>query len=115
MFSLAHAHHGYDLLKGGHGHKQAAAVVLFQMSYTSIFGMFAAYLLMRTGNFSAPLAAHALCNLMGFPDFSWFSDRSHDMHGCRFMLLFGYVAGLTLFCFLLVPLTSGFRGLPRPY
>lgn len=115
MFSLAHAHHGYDLLRGGANYKHAAAVVLFQMSYTSIFGMFAAFLLMRTGNFSAPLAAHALCNLMGFPDFSWFSDPSHDMYEYRLRLLSGYVVGLTLFCFLLGPLTSGFRGLARPY
>ena len=43
---------------------------LFQSTYTTIFGMYSAFLFVRTGHIAAPVVAHGFCNFMGFPDFN---------------------------------------------
>lgn len=43
--------------------------VLAQFLYTSIFGWYAAWLFVRSGHLAAPVAVHAACNALGFPDF----------------------------------------------
>ncbi|XWS66692.1 hypothetical protein CRYUN_Cryun05aG0222900 [Craigia yunnanensis] len=68
FFSLAHlnhmteiySRHNYSLLK-------ASMVVGLQLGYTVIFGSYASFLFIRTGNLVAPLVAHAFCNYMGLP------------------------------------------------
>ncbi|XWS43431.1 hypothetical protein CRYUN_Cryun16bG0103000 [Craigia yunnanensis] len=68
FFSLAHLNHmteiysrqNYSLLK-------ASMVVGLQLGYTVIFGSYASFLLIRTGNLVAPLIAHVFCNCMGLP------------------------------------------------
>ncbi|XVE96453.1 hypothetical protein REPUB_Repub02eG0222900 [Reevesia pubescens] len=68
FFSLAHlnhmmeiySRHNYSLLK-------ASMVVGLQLGYTVIFGSYASFLFIRTGNLIAPLVAHAFCNYMGLP------------------------------------------------
>ena len=42
---------------------------LFQFAYTTVFGMYSAFLFIKTGHFAAPFIVHAYCNFMGFPDF----------------------------------------------
>ena len=42
----------------------------FQSTYTTIFGMYSAFLFIRTGHIAAPVVAHGFCNFMGFPDFN---------------------------------------------
>ena len=42
----------------------------FQSTYTTIFGMYSAFLFVRTGHIAAPVVAHGFCNFMGFPDFN---------------------------------------------
>jgi membrane protease YdiL (CAAX protease family) len=37
----------------------------FQLTYTTLFGWFAAYLFLRTRSVLPPLAAHVYCNIMG--------------------------------------------------
>ncbi|MFQ6641461.1 hypothetical protein Gotur_016614 [Gossypium turneri] len=68
FFSLAHlnhmmeiySRHNYSLLK-------ASLVVGLQLGYTVVFGSYASFLFIRTGNIVAPLVAHAFCNYMGLP------------------------------------------------
>jgi prenyl protein peptidase len=43
------------------------AMSLFQFIYTSLFGFFAAFVFLRTGNLWAVIAAHSFCNKMGVP------------------------------------------------
>lgn len=43
--------------------------VLAQFLYTSIFGWYATWLFVRSGHLAAPIAVHAACNALGFPDF----------------------------------------------
>ncbi|KAK3114601.1 CAAX prenyl protease, partial [Teratosphaeriaceae sp. CCFEE 6253] len=40
---------------------------LFQLTYTSLFGFFAAFVYLRTGNIWAVILAHSFCNWMGIP------------------------------------------------
>ena len=77
VFGGAHLHHLVEFLQSrtpeGRGFPPLSAWVngvamsLFQFTYTSIFGFFAAFVFLRTGNIWAAIAAHSFCNRMGLP------------------------------------------------
>lgn len=54
----AHLHHAYEWLRQGHSLPTVVAGVTFQMTYTSIFGAFAAFVQLRTGDL------YGLCRLL---------------------------------------------------
>lgn len=70
-FGLAHLHHAWEVYKkGGKTGNAAARAAMsagFQFTYTTLFGWFAAYLFVKTGqsprNFSASTAPADLCTL----------------------------------------------------
>lgn len=39
-----------------------------QLTYTTLFGFYSAYLFARTGHLVAPYLVHAVCNQLGLPD-----------------------------------------------
>ncbi|KAK8200134.1 uncharacterized protein BKA78DRAFT_303417 [Phyllosticta capitalensis] len=68
-FGIAHVHHFYEF-RLTHPHTGPLAALfrsLFQFTYTSLFGFFAAFIFMRTGSLPAAIAAHSFCNWMGLP------------------------------------------------
>ena len=77
VFGLAHFHHLFGFLqshtpRGSRWPPLKAwmggiAQSLFQLLYTSLFGFFAAFVFLRTGNLWAAIVAHSLCNWMGLP------------------------------------------------
>lgn len=77
VFGLAHLHHLFSFLQSRTPSGQRfppAGVWLhgivastFQFTYTSIFGFFAAFVFLRTGNLWAVIMAHTFCNWMGVP------------------------------------------------
>ncbi|KAK3049544.1 CAAX prenyl protease [Extremus antarcticus] len=77
VFGLAHLHHLVEFLQARTptGHRWPPAQIwlsgillsLFQFSYTSLFGFFAAFVFLRTGNTWAVIVAHSFCNRMGVP------------------------------------------------
>ena len=79
VFGMAHLHHLYTNLRSQtrSGQKypplaawlQCIAVSLFQFTYTSLFGFFAAFALLRTGNVYGVVLVHSFCNWMGVPQF----------------------------------------------
>ncbi|XP_055905652.1 CAAX prenyl protease 2 [Eupeodes corollae] len=69
FFGVAHFHHISERLSTGLDLKTAVIVSCFQLTYTTLFGFYSAYLFAKTGHFIAPVLAHAICNHMGFPDF----------------------------------------------
>lgn len=69
--------------------------VLFTAAYTSVFGCLATFLLLVTGNLAAPIAAHAACNVLGFPDFG--SMAQHPWRRLIGAATLGGVAGLGLY------------------
>lgn len=77
IFGLAHLHHFAEFIQSRVSLDRSGSVTrvvlmgllrtLFQMTYTALFGFFEAFVFLRTGNLYAAIAAHMLCNLMGFP------------------------------------------------
>jgi prenyl protein peptidase len=70
-FGIAHLHHLYEFRIT---HPEVAMFVavlrsLFQFTYTSLFGFFAAFVYLRTGNVYTCVLAHTFCNWMGLPRF----------------------------------------------
>ncbi|KAI8943497.1 hypothetical protein NX059_001499 [Plenodomus lindquistii] len=68
-FGIAHLHHLYEFRIT---HPEVPLVMavfrsLFQFAYTSLFGFFAAFVFIRTGNLFTCILAHTFCNWMGLP------------------------------------------------
>jgi prenyl protein peptidase len=80
IFGLAHVHHLVEFLQSRTppGRRLPTMAVwvnglirsLFQFTYTSLFGFFAAFVYLRTGNLWAVIIAHSFCNWMGVPRLS---------------------------------------------
>jgi prenyl protein peptidase len=128
FFGIAHAHHGYTLYKERGCTKEAltSAILIsctyfslhnlrrcpkitlsiklaFQFAYTTVFGWFATWVLLRTGSILTVIVSHALCNYFGFPDFSYLSRCSASIQRAVYMSTFLGVIG---FCGLLLPMTN---------
>ena len=101
--SLGHFHHMTERCKSGMPVLQSLLISCFQFVYTTLFGIYAAFLFVRTGHIAAPCVAHAFCNLMGFPDFGEIGRRQGYQ---RTVLVAAFVGGLMGWCYLLWPLTN---------
>jgi prenyl protein peptidase len=70
-FGIAHLHHLYEF-RLTHPHTPMLLAIfrsLFQFTYTSLFGFFAAFVFLRTGNVWSAILAHSFCNWLGLPRF----------------------------------------------
>ena len=103
FFGLAHVHHLVEWARGdSRGSFLAACVtVIVQVCYTSIFGMFSAFLFIRTGHLVSAVASHTFCNLMGLPDVEAIPHHQYPV-----LIGMCYLAGLVGFGVLLFPLTD---------
>ena len=110
LFGCAHVHHLIEhVRKRGLPLRQGITIVAFQLAYTTLFGVYATFLFVRTGHLVAAFAAHAFCNTMGFPDLSW--TRADSEHASRkHWIALAYLVGIVAFGALLYPLTE-----PRMY
>jgi len=116
FFGLAHLHHMIEKIRSGTPLTSALTSTLVQFTYTSIFGLIATLLLMRTSCFLSPLLSHIYCNFMGLPDLgylkapvkSYFSSPLSHLFRFRYILLFMNALGLIMFAILLFPLTEKF-------
>lgn len=109
FFALAHTHHFIEHVRNHADRCVAFAQVAFQVFYTCLFGMYASFLLLRTGSTVAVILTHSFCNLQGFPDVGVFADKNHDLRRHWRMLATLYVIGLVGFLCLLEPLTRNFN------
>jgi prenyl protein peptidase len=110
LFGLAHLHHLVHLVRArGLSLASGAMLVGFQLAYTTVFGIFAAFLCLRTGHLVAAIASHAFCNLLGFPSLS-FLARGHFLYARRLPILAVFAAGIAIFSLSMWPLTE-----PRLY
>ncbi|XP_055530767.1 CAAX prenyl protease 2 [Wyeomyia smithii] len=103
LFGLAHLHHIKERLRDGSKLKIVLTISFFQFFYTTIFGIYSAYLFIRTGHFAAPFVAHAFCNHMGFPDLQEVLQQK-DRRRAIFLGL--YLLGLVGWILLLPTLTT---------
>ncbi|XP_015229377.1 PREDICTED: CAAX prenyl protease 2-like [Cyprinodon variegatus] len=110
FFGVAHFHHIIEQLQLGKD--RVSAIFLgsgVQFLYTTVFGVFAAFLFTRTGHIVGPILCHSFCNSQGLPDIG--SALSHPQ---RSAVLFCYLSGFLLFLVLLFPLTDPFLYGARP-
>ena len=68
-FGVAHVHHFYEfrLTHPRVRFMPALLTSLFQFSYTTLFGWYANFVFIRTGNLLSVILAHSFCNWMGLP------------------------------------------------
>ncbi|KAF8875282.1 hypothetical protein BD779DRAFT_1563720, partial [Infundibulicybe gibba] len=71
-FGLAHVHHAWDTYnrygRTPDALKRALFTTLFQLLYTTLFGIHASFLFLRTGSILPAVSSHVFCNIMGLPD-----------------------------------------------
>lgn len=102
LFGIAHFHHLIGLVRSeGYSFAEAAKRCLFQLFYTTLFGSYASFIYITTGQFVAPFLCHAFCNMMGFPDFSWAVDQAHPQFKNKTLIWIIFVTGIALFTTLL--------------
>ncbi|XP_034955333.1 CAAX prenyl protease 2 isoform X2 [Zootoca vivipara] len=75
--------------------------VVFQFSYTAVFGTYTAFIFIRTGHLIGPVLCHSFCNYVGFPAVGAALD-----HPQRCLVVFFYLLGVILFLLLLHPMTD---------
>lgn len=107
-FALAHTHHFIEHVRRTRSKKQALLQVLFQVFYTSLFGMYSNFLLIRTGSLIAVILAHTFCNHQGFPDIAFLFSSSDPLYEHRKWLGGIYLCGIAAFTCLAGPLTTDF-------
>jgi len=103
FFGLAHLHHILHHLtnKTGSELKREILLSIFQLGYTTLFGLYSAFLFVRTGHIAPVILVHTFCNYMGFPAF-----QQALAHKYRFVLGVVYVLGLVLFIYNLLWFTN---------
>lgn len=68
-FGIAHIHHYYEFILTHPDTSITPAILrsVFQFTYTTVFGWFAAFVYLRTGSLPAVIVTHAFCNWCGLP------------------------------------------------
>ena len=59
-FGLAHIHHLYESIRQGKPIVQSITIIMFQLTYTSIFGIIAGILYIRTGTIISCIRSHVI-------------------------------------------------------
>lgn len=103
FFGVAHFHHMIERMRKGLDFKTAFLASCFHFTYTTVFGMYSAFLLWRTGHFVSTFIAHAFCNHMGVPDIQeLLTYKGYS----RLLIFLIFIIGLVLWICLLYTLTE---------
>ncbi|TIB95769.1 Abi-domain-containing protein [Wallemia mellicola] len=103
FFGLAHVHHGRQRYLSSDRSSQAfireMLVIAVQLTYTTLFGSFAAYVFLRTNSIWPCILTHMQCNYFGLPNFGLINE----VQGVHRKVTIGlsYTAGIALFTYLL--------------
>jgi len=99
-FGCAHLHHVWEIYNM-HGRtaqalRRAIFSILFQFTYTTLFGFHSVFLFLRTNSLLPSISSHIFCNVMGFP------RLQHELR-CyphrRRQIMFAYFAGDVLYIY----------------
>lgn len=93
LFSSAHAHHALNT---------PMSLVLLQLAYTMLFGIYAATIFVGTNSLLATVTAHVICNVLGLPDF-----HAIATHTRKRVIIALYIASVILFIVLFAPIIRG--------
>jgi len=101
-FGLAHIHHAWDTYNR-YGRtwlaaRRALVMSVFQLCYTTLFGMHVSYLFLRTGSILPPITAHIWCNIMGLPEIVW---ELKTFPRYRKVIIAFYLSGIAAFIYTL--------------
>lgn len=120
-FAMAHLHHFLERIGKINSNnttswrliQHALLLTLMQIIYTSIFGMIATLLFMRTGSIYSAITSHCICNFMGLPDIGFMIQPGGDssttyscMYNYRYIHLVLHALGLIIFAYAALPLTE---------
>jgi len=104
FFGIAHFHHMIERIRRGQDFKTAFFISSFQFAYTTVFGMYSAFLFVRTGHLASCVIVHGFCNFMGFPDLVQLMHQEPKKK--RWVLSAFFCLGLSLFFWALMPTTE---------
>lgn len=76
--------------------------VLFQVCFTTVFGIYVGYIFIATGSLYTVIIIHGFCNFMGIPSFTCFNPE-HPAYRYKTSILLTYCVGIAAF-FVLLPL-----------
>lgn len=111
FFGIAHVHHVHRrIVQDRVPVDQALVATALQLTYTTLFGAFAAFCFVRTSHLIAAIAPHIYCNHMGLPDVDFLVDHTDLRYSRRRFILLAHLLGILLFILGLFPLTH-----PRLY
>ncbi|KAG8987590.1 hypothetical protein FRB93_004462 [Tulasnella sp. JGI-2019a] len=103
-FGIAHAHHAWELYNIYGRTKQALqrAIItcLVQLTYTTLFGWFCAFLFLRTESIYPVIFSHIFCNVMGLPSPTYATSRYKSR---ATVIWIAYVVGIIGFASALGP------------
>ncbi|XP_068612019.1 CAAX prenyl protease 2 [Brachionichthys hirsutus] len=111
FFGVAHFHHVIEQLRFRQGTLSGIFLsAAFQFSYTAVFGVYTAFIFIRTGHLTGPVLCHSFCNYVGFPIITAALE-----HPRRMIILLSYLLGVFLFLLFLFPFTDpAHYGSPTP-
>lgn len=102
FFGIAHVHHLVEWYRWRQQpFIEALLVTVVQLCYTSVFGLYSAFLFVRTGHLVSPVVSHVYCNVMGLPDIEAIVNSKYSV-----VLWIIYIFSLVSFFILLLPLTE---------
>ena len=102
FFGVAHVHHLAEWYRWRQTPlSEALLITIVQLCYTSLFGLYSAFLFVRTGHLISPVVTHMYCNIMGLPDVNAIIQSKYSV-----VLWIIYLCSLVGFFILLVPLTE---------
>ncbi|GME75600.1 unnamed protein product [Ambrosiozyma monospora] len=70
LFGMAHLHHAIGLYLKGTPILSVVITLLFQLTYTTMFGILTNLIWLYTNSVWCCIVAHTFCNFMGFPSFT---------------------------------------------
>ncbi|KAK4472959.1 hypothetical protein MN116_004161 [Schistosoma mekongi] len=108
FFSVSHFHHIVESIESGQDLQSAFQTSLFQVFYTTLFGMYSGFLMLRTGNIASSIVTHSLCNFFGLPDLMGAIERAKYRWGFfgQVLAVGSHLLGLCLWTHLLYQITD---------
>eukprot|EP01066_Platyproteum_vivax_P013576 Platyproteum_vivax@DN6137_c0_g1_i2.p1 len=96
LFGIAHAHHMF--YNWQYGAQTAIVMFVSQFFYTSLFGAFSTFLLIRCESIYPAMLTHSLCNFLGLPPMEWLVKGLPNFPSfVWYILLATYFAGIVGF------------------
>ena len=91
LFSISHSHRYISI----HMDKTLVAWMLFQISFTFVFGFYSGVIMLKTRSITACIMLHCYCNIMGPPSIGQPISKK-----AKYGYLFGITAFIVLICIL---------------